>query len=440
MAVARADNGQGGCGGAHVAEFMPVAALPDQVGTQNTLARAVAFAADPTTDPKGVAAGLTSADGADVIACSLGPNGADWELQSVLEVAIESAQNHGRGGRGTPVFWAVSNGNFPVSSDEVCSHPDTIAVGRSDRNDTEDGSAYGEELDFLAPGVNVYSTTSGGGYGTSTGTSFAAPCAASVGALVLGGDPTLPADQVRQILRDTCDKVGGVNYGSDGRHEKYGHGRVDAARAVERVSPPIVEKHPVIDEWVNKHPIIDEWKHPRLEEIIEKHPRLDDWEGKHPLDDDETVPAIDYYKGPRLDKQFEDEKPPGDNWFERPRPGEGWFERPRPRDRQGSSSGRGRGRTRSESDRRRRRTSSWRNSDSREERESERGERRPFALETPHHYTGGGQREGGRRRESEAGDGHSDIEQLEREIRRQANELASLNREYRQLLGEYRGE
>lgn len=225
IALARADNETGGCGIANKAQFIPIAALPDQVGTQVTLARSVVYAADPSKEN-------VNAVGADVISCSLGPNGADWTLSSVLDRAIQFAVNKGRNGLGTPIFWAVSNGNFPVAQDEVCSHPDTIGVGRSNHQDKEDGSAFGPELDFLGTGVNVFSTDSGGGYTTSTGTSFAAPCAAGISALMLSVNPNLNWQQVRAIMRSTCDKIGGVNYDTDGHHNKYGYGRLNAFSAV----------------------------------------------------------------------------------------------------------------------------------------------------------------------------------------------------------------
>ncbi len=228
MAIARANNSEGGCGAANEADFLPVACLADQVGTQATLARAVAYAADPTTEN----AAANADDGADVISCSLGPNDSPWQLESVLDDAINFAIASGRGGRGTPIFWAVDNSPNPIANDEVCSHPGVIAVGRSTRNDTEDGSAFGPKLEFLAPGVDVYSTTSGSGYGTSTGTSFAAPTAAGVGALLLAVNPELTRDEVVEIMRDTCEKVGGVAYGVDGHHDNYGFGRVNAAQAV----------------------------------------------------------------------------------------------------------------------------------------------------------------------------------------------------------------
>jgi subtilisin family serine protease len=228
MAGARLNN-RGVCGSAAEADLLAIACLPDQVGTQTTLARAVAYAADPTREDGQAAA----ADGADVIACSLGPNGADWDLTSVLDLAIQFAANQGRGGLGTPIFWAVSNGFFEIARDEISSHPDVIGVGRSNRNDLSDGSAFGPKLEFLAPGVEVYSTRSGSRYGSWTGTSFAAPLAAGVGALVLARHPDWNPQQVRQRLRGTCDKVGGVTYDANGHHDDYGAGRMNAARAVQ---------------------------------------------------------------------------------------------------------------------------------------------------------------------------------------------------------------
>jgi hypothetical protein len=149
-----------------------------------------------------------------------------------MDDALTFASTQGRDGKGMAIFWAVDNAPNPVANDEICSHAATIAVGRSTRSDRENGSAFGPELDFLAPGVDVFSTESGGGFGTSTGTSYAAPCAAGVAALVLAAKPDATADELRAFLRDTCDKVGGVTYTS-GRHDKYGFGRINAAKAVE---------------------------------------------------------------------------------------------------------------------------------------------------------------------------------------------------------------
>ena len=185
-----------------------VACMGDQVGTQSTLARALAYAAAPDLENPA----RPRSEGADIIACSLGPNGATWEIRQVLSSAIDFVATQGRDGKGCAIFWACTNGNFPIGSDEVCSHPHVIAVGRSRKEDKDDGSGFGPQLEFLAPGVNVRIPASGGGYQVTTGTSFAAPCATGVAALALDRHPDLTAVQLRHLMRDTCDKIGSLPY------------------------------------------------------------------------------------------------------------------------------------------------------------------------------------------------------------------------------------
>ncbi|MFF3334037.1 S8 family serine peptidase [Streptomyces sp. NPDC002888] len=231
MAGARLGNGKGGVGAAPESELMLVACLGDQVGTQVTLARAVAYTADPSRERRDG----DPDSGADILVSSLGPNGAEWDLSSTLERALEFAATKGRGGKGLPIFWAASNGrNVDILMDEVVSHPDVIAVVRSDNRDLEDNAARGPEVELIAPGVDVFSTRSGGGYGTSTGTSFAAPCAAGCAALALSVNPGLTRDGLREVMHGSADQIGGpgVVYDANGHNDDYGFGRVNAANAV----------------------------------------------------------------------------------------------------------------------------------------------------------------------------------------------------------------
>jgi thermitase len=228
MIAAKGNNGSGGCGVAFSSALSMVACMGDQVGTQSTLARALAYAAAPDLENSA----KPRSEGADILACSLGPNGAAWEIRQVLSSAIDFVATQGRDGKGCAIFWACTNGNFPIGSDEVCSHPDVIAVGRSRQDDKDDGSGFGPQLEFLAPGVKVRIPTSGGGYQVTTGTSFAAPCAAGVAALALDRHPDLTAVQLRDLMRDTCDKIGSLPY-INGQNPRFGHGRVNAKRAVE---------------------------------------------------------------------------------------------------------------------------------------------------------------------------------------------------------------
>jgi hypothetical protein len=226
MIGARSGNGAGGCGIAPACSLIPVACLPDQIGTQNTLALSLLYAALPRLVDPGA-----TLDGADIVVCSLGPNGAQWLMTSALDLAIDRVVTQGRGGVGTPIFWAVSNGNYDIAADEVSSDPRIIGVGRSNHFDREDGTAWGEELAFLAPGAEVFSTTSGGGYNYSTGTSYAAPLAAGIAGLALARHPTLDPAQLRAHLLASCDQVGPLAY-SNGRNNRYGHGRINAFKAV----------------------------------------------------------------------------------------------------------------------------------------------------------------------------------------------------------------
>jgi thermitase len=96
--------------------------------------------------------------------------------------------------------------------------------------------ASGLALDFLATGDDVFSAKSKGKYGYGTGTSFAAPVAAGIAALVLSANPKLSWQEVRNIMRSTCEKIGGVYY-DNGHNDQYGWGRVDAGKAVEAAGP-----------------------------------------------------------------------------------------------------------------------------------------------------------------------------------------------------------
>lgn len=68
------------------------------------------------------------------------------------------------------------------------------------------------------------------------GTSAACPVATGVAALVFSVNPNLTAEQVRNIMEHTADKILTANEQFDkatGHNQRYGHGRLNAARAVE---------------------------------------------------------------------------------------------------------------------------------------------------------------------------------------------------------------
>ncbi|MCB1037521.1 MAG: S8 family serine peptidase [Acidobacteria bacterium] len=227
MAGARS-NGTSGCGAAPEATLVPIA-IDTRLSTQAALARALCYAADPAQER-----GSRRARGADIISCSLVPPNFAF-LGPTLAAAIGFVAEEGRQGKGTLIFWAVDNSSVRIAQDRICSHPSVIAVGMSSRYDAWAGSATGPELDFLAPGLAVSSVLPDKGFGQDTGSSFAAPCAAGVAALVLALEPRLRWEEVRDRLRGSCEKVGRLPYvGSalGGRNDRYGYGRINAARAV----------------------------------------------------------------------------------------------------------------------------------------------------------------------------------------------------------------
>jgi len=85
--------------------------------------------------------------------------------------------------------------------------------------------------DVVAPGVNITSTVLGGGYeGGWDGTSMSAPHIAGTVALLLSGRPSLSPEDVKSVIESTA-----VDLGEPGKDNRYGSGRVDAIRAMERM-------------------------------------------------------------------------------------------------------------------------------------------------------------------------------------------------------------
>ncbi|MEQ8844975.1 MAG: S8 family serine peptidase [Phycisphaerales bacterium] len=118
-----------------------------------------------------------------------------------------------------------------------------IAVGATDDRDRRAGfSQGGADLELVAPGVDVFSTTSNtdSSYDFFDGTSMASPHAAGVAALVIAagiqdtnGNGRIN-DEVRQRMIDTA-----IDLGSPGWDSSFGHGLVNAEAAL-GLEPPCV--------------------------------------------------------------------------------------------------------------------------------------------------------------------------------------------------------
>ncbi len=125
--------------------------------------------------------------------------------------------------------------------------PGVIAVGATGPDDRRakglnPGSVpsnYGDRLDLVAPGdyIPVLYISSQEPYDQmSSGTSMAAPHVDGVAALLLAQDPRRTPAQIRDILCSSADDlVGDPVEDTPGRDKYYGHGRLNAYRALSQV-------------------------------------------------------------------------------------------------------------------------------------------------------------------------------------------------------------
>ena len=151
---------------------------------------------------------------------------------AALRAAFDSAEAAGV----LHVAAAGNSGNAGGTGDNV-PYParlaSVVAVAATDySNSRASFSSTGRSAELAAPGVEITSTTLGGGYGSGSGTSFASPHAAGAAALVIaagisdGNGNSRINGEVRAILAQSADDLGAA-----GRDALYGWGLVNAARA-----------------------------------------------------------------------------------------------------------------------------------------------------------------------------------------------------------------
>ncbi len=110
---------------------------------------------------------------------------------------------------------------------------ETVAVAATNNRDERWASSnYGAETDVSAPGVSVWSLSSGGGYTYKTGTSMATPHACGAAALLWSHAPSLSRDEVRGYL-----EAGAKDLGAAGTDVFFGKGRIDVAASLALVPP-----------------------------------------------------------------------------------------------------------------------------------------------------------------------------------------------------------
>jgi hypothetical protein len=238
---AKGDNGRGIVGMTWQSPVMAIRALDSfGVGDPNKVARAVDYAVD---------------NGAKVINLSF----AGSTYSGRLADALRRAYDHG-------VFVVAAAGNAPENGDAINLDREFIypicydfgadenfiyGVAATDRSDMKaDFSNYGAGcVDISAPGVHMLSTqlyipdhqdfsAPYGGY--YNGTSAAAPIVSGLVALIRSLDSRLTPKQVMNILTETSFNINPLN---PEYFDRLGRGRIEAARALSRVSqkpePPV---------------------------------------------------------------------------------------------------------------------------------------------------------------------------------------------------------
>ncbi|MFB0526344.1 MAG: S8 family serine peptidase [bacterium] len=217
IASAETDNTIGMAGVSWNSKIMVVRVLDDSgYSDDSIIAPGIRYAAD---------------EGADIINLSLGGAGSS----TTLENAVNYAFNKGC------VLAAASGNDNESSVNYPAAYDNVIAVGATnvddERCDVSDwgydlegkpqGSNYGAELDVVAPGHNIYSTSLGGVYGYPYGTSMAAPFVSGLAALIWSHNPTLTNVDVRDNIVSSVDDIG-----SNGWDAYTGYGRINAEEAL----------------------------------------------------------------------------------------------------------------------------------------------------------------------------------------------------------------
>jgi subtilisin family serine protease len=177
--------------------------------------------------------------------------------QPVLNAAIENAWRRGL------VLCAAAGNRSPrypqTRVDFPARHHRVIAVGATDNRgrrkqvntqlEHDWGSQYGDELDVVAPGLEVQTLDDRGDLGVlpgnyllnSIGTSIASPQVAGLAALLFGMQPGLTNQEVRDAIEGRCYKLPGYRFCRvENRkwswNREVGHGSIRIGQSVSVVS------------------------------------------------------------------------------------------------------------------------------------------------------------------------------------------------------------
>lgn len=237
FAAAKGNNGIGATGVAYNSKIIPVRSFSTSpVEGDITLDQYIVTAVNHAVTVKG----------ADIISMSWGLVASSFPIDAAITNALNNAATSGRGGKGAVLIGAAGNKGLPMFRPLPGNVASTLMVGASILNDTRwPGSNYAvKQVDVVAPGAFVTTVAAGGGYVNQPAdfrTSWSAAEVSGLAALILSVNPNLTQTQVRRIIAETADKVGGYTYAmgngdtfADLTHNnEMGYGRVNALKALE---------------------------------------------------------------------------------------------------------------------------------------------------------------------------------------------------------------
>ncbi len=186
-------------------------------------------------------------DGSDVVGAGLIDNintGIKWAVDQGADlINMSLGIRHGGGGlphaevidyalrKGVTVV-AASGNDGTQASYYPGALPGVIAVGAVDQDDQmAPFSTYGQQVSFVAPGTDIYSSYKAQGYAFASGTSQAAPFVTGSIALLksfaVANRKTLTDGQVTYLLKRTADRPDHRL-----RTDRWGYGRINLLDAV----------------------------------------------------------------------------------------------------------------------------------------------------------------------------------------------------------------
>lgn len=157
-------------------------------------------------------------NGCKIINMSFG----DVAFSYLIHDAVQYGVNKG------VLFVAASGNSGNTTLQYPASYDETISVGATTSSGTLAGfSSYGNKLNLVAPGLEIFSCQINNSYGLNNGTSFAAPVASAALALLWSKYPNYSPEKIKGALYAGC-----ADLGFRGWDIFHGHGIVDIYKSL----------------------------------------------------------------------------------------------------------------------------------------------------------------------------------------------------------------